>query len=172
MSISYWILLASLLVISNIRFFVLRRQALSTGHQPLSLTASEDEMSVMSTSTDGGEEMDIDVGDVLHTWPAWSKGLLYFIFIYPKLLLDVFKGWASFLKLGAATTLSLITEWGSFELNAAIAARISSVALNGHAIFCNVTSIWYSFPLDLATACTALVGSILWKHSKKWRYKD
>lgn len=92
-------------------------------------------------------EFDYDNGDPLHTWPNWSK--------------DVFRGWISFLKLGVATALSLVIEWGSFEVNAAIAARLGEVPLAAHAIMCNSVSIWYSFPLGVATASTALVGNML-----------
>lgn len=63
--------------------------------------------------------------------------------------------------MGIATALSLVIEWGSFEVNAAIASRLGEVPLAAHAIMCNSASVWYSFPLGVASASTALVGSIL-----------
>lgn len=75
-------------------------------------------------------------------------------------IIDVFRGWWSFLKLGVATALSLVIEWGSFEVNAAIASRLGEAPLAAHAIMCNCTSVWYAFPLGVASASTALVGSI------------
>jgi Na+-driven multidrug efflux pump len=57
--------------------------------------------------------------------------------------------------------LSLMIEWGSFEVNAAIAARLGQIPLAAHAIICNSVSVWYSFPLGVANASSALVGSIL-----------
>eukprot|EP00026_Physarum_polycephalum_P005157 Phypoly_transcript_05186.p1 GENE.Phypoly_transcript_05186~~Phypoly_transcript_05186.p1 ORF type:complete len:586 (+),score=89.56 Phypoly_transcript_05186:190-1947(+) len=164
--ISYWLLFGTLVLMSQLRLWYLRRRVRNHKHAKLQemddLGASDDDMtlensleldnSVMSADESEGETPDganeiPDEGDALHTWPAWS--------------FDVFRGWIGFMKLGVATTLSLMIEWGSFEVNAAIAARLGEIPLAAHAIMCNSVSVWYSFPLGVANASSALVGNLL-----------
>lgn len=176
--VTYWLLFGTLIGITQLRLVFLRRRALQTG-QHVKLKEIDDlfdedneeesdsdmslsEMSEMSESENESESErkgnkeekealaalgDVGDGDPLHTWPDWS--------------LDVFRGWVSFFKLGVFTSISLMIEWGSFEVNAAIAARLGEVDLAAHAIMCNSVSVWYSFPIGVATAATALVGNML-----------
>lgn len=56
--------------------------------------------------------------------------------------------------------LIMTLQWGSFEVNAAIAASLGEVPLAAHAILSNTAAIWYCTPSGLAAATTAWVGSI------------
>eukprot|EP01113_Clastostelium_recurvatum_P035522 TRINITY_DN4965_c0_g1_i5.p1 TRINITY_DN4965_c0_g1~~TRINITY_DN4965_c0_g1_i5.p1 ORF type:complete len:609 (+),score=100.02 TRINITY_DN4965_c0_g1_i5:80-1906(+) len=112
------------------------------GLTDIDIDGDDDDKKMKSVQDGAGDD-----GDSLHTWPAWS--------------LDVFRGWGMFMKLGVATSISLVIEWGSFEVNAVIASRLGDVPLAAHAILANVASLWYSAPAGMASATTALVGNSL-----------
>lgn len=102
-SISYWILLSTLVSISYIRLIVLRRRAaaVTTKHLRLNTQEGEEELEDDTASlgssvgsnmglmeTEEGEkkwkeeEVDSEDGDPLHTWPDWSKGNNFTIYYY------------------------------------------------------------------------------------------
>jgi MATE family multidrug resistance protein len=150
-SISYWLLFLTLVGVSSIRLWYLRRRAAGRQFSKIfdESESSEAESNDDLETKDGADELQVEAfeGDELHTWPPLSK--------------DIFRGWLGFLKLGVATTASLVIEWGSFEVNAAIASRLGEIPLAAHAIMCNSVSVWYCIPLGVATATTTLVGNML-----------
>ena len=71
---------------------------------------------------------------------------------------EVLRDWGPLLRLGMPSALSLLIEWGTFELNAAIAGSISIEALAVHSVFAQFSAIWYALPNAFAQA-TATLGS-------------
>jgi len=174
-TISYWLLFIFVVFFSEMRLVFLRRRVKRHKHVELSeqehfsINGEDDEADEDNEADDDADDMkdgadlkapviakrkksakkeeELDMGDPLHTWPKWS--------------LDVFKGWGAFFSLGGATCASLFIEWGSFEVNAAIASRLGEVPLATHAILSNVAGLWYCIPTGFASAATALVGNML-----------
>jgi hypothetical protein len=54
---------------------------------------------------------------------------------WPPLSCDVFRGWGEFFRLGAPAALSLIIEWGSYEVTAWAAGRLGATSLATHTVF-------------------------------------
>jgi MATE family multidrug resistance protein len=58
----------------------------------------------------------------------------------------VFSGWGEFLRLGLPGAVSLLIEWGSFELAAGIAAQLGPVPLAVHGVYMSTANIFYMMP--------------------------
>jgi len=65
------------------------------------------------------------------------------------------------MKLGIPCSLSLFIDWGSFEVNSAIAGQLGTIPLATQAILCLTAAIWYQIPAGLATAAATYVGNAL-----------
>ena len=70
-------------------------------------------------------------------------------------------GWAPLLAMGLPSALSLLVEWGTFELNAALSGRISIEALAAHSVFSQYSALFYSLPVGFAAAAATLGSNAL-----------
>jgi hypothetical protein len=79
---------------------------------------------------------------------------------WPPLSCDVFRGWGEFFRLGAPAALSLIIEWGSYEVTAWAAGRLGATSLATHTVFmqtCGTSStrvLPFHLFLSTLTLCT------------------
>jgi len=82
---------------------------------------------------------------------------------WPELSMAVFKDWPEFLKLGVPGSLSLAMEWGCWEVNALIVARLpySTFELAAHSVLANTAGLWYNFPSAVASAAITCIGNSL-----------
>eukprot|EP01125_Pyxidicula_operculata_P015066 TRINITY_DN5092_c0_g1_i2.p1 TRINITY_DN5092_c0_g1~~TRINITY_DN5092_c0_g1_i2.p1 ORF type:complete len:281 (-),score=54.83 TRINITY_DN5092_c0_g1_i2:47-889(-) len=103
----------------------------------------EDQVDLFSETTSYDEEEMID-----DTWPNMFS-------------MDIFRGWWGYLKLALPSATSLFIEWGSFEVNAIIAASLGTTNLAAHSILSNTTAIWYATSLALSNAASTLIGNSL-----------
>ena len=82
------------------------------------------------------------------SWPSmWSR--------------EVLVGWSEFLKLALPGAASLFIEWGSYEIAAAMAARLGEANLAVHSIFMQTAGLAYMVPMGIATACSISIGQYL-----------
>ena len=65
------------------------------------------------------------------------------------------------MKLGLPCALSLLVEWGSFELNAAIVGQISIDALATHSVYAQYSAVFYCLPTGFAQAAATLASNAL-----------
>ena len=63
--------------------------------------------------------------------------------------------------MGLPSAASLFVEWGTFELNAALAGRIGIEALAAHSVFAQYSALWYSLPVGFAQAAATLGSNAL-----------
>uniref|UniRef100_A0A7S2TZA3 Uncharacterized protein n=1 Tax=Lotharella oceanica TaxID=641309 RepID=A0A7S2TZA3_9EUKA len=69
--------------------------------------------------------------------------------------------WSEMFKLGTPGALMLVLEWGIFEVNAFLAARLGANALACHSILTQTAGLFYMLPLGIGVAVTTLVGNAL-----------
>jgi len=164
--ICQWVALATLIVLINVRKWVLRRkysysfvQAGTSGSpvSPVYTRLAQDDngstavatMTPMTTegtgaAPDGAVEYDIAVED---NWPALSR--------------NIFRDWRPFLSLGIPGAFSLFFEWGSFETIAGIAGQLGAIGLATHGIFMSTAGLFYMFPAAISQATAILAGNYL-----------
>jgi MATE family multidrug resistance protein len=70
-------------------------------------------------------------------------------------------GWAQFLRLALPSCLSLVLEWGGYEVYSALASQLGTTALASQAIVGVVVGLNYIVPLGVAQAGATLVGNAL-----------
>jgi Na+-driven multidrug efflux pump len=110
-----WNCLVSTVVFVRLRKWYLRRHVSVVSLDPAAATTSN-------------WHEDFVLLDV-ETWPPWSTA--------------VFRDWSQFFQLGAPAAVSLVVEWGSFEVTAWLAGQLGATPLAVHVIFMNSASIWY-----------------------------
>eukprot|EP00759_Apiculatamorpha_spiralis_P004289 PhF_6_TR12577/c0_g1_i9/m.19763/K03327/TC.MATE, SLC47A, norM, mdtK, dinF; multidrug resistance protein, MATE family len=71
----------------------------------------------------------------------------------------IFLGWGEFFALGIPSALSVIAEWGSFEVNGMSAGRLGVIELDTMAVAMNVLALYYMVPLGLGTGMSVRVGN-------------
>ncbi len=98
-----------------------------------------------------------DVQTVADSWPS-------------PFTLDLFRGWWEFFRLGAPSAVSLLFEWGSYEVNAALAGlrptqlpdgTADPTQLTTHAVLMQTAALWYMVPMGIALSASTLVGNAL-----------
>ena len=72
-----------------------------------------------------------------------------------------FCDWLPFLRLGVPGALSLFIEWGSFEMAAGIAGRMSTAELATHSLYMQTAGMFYMFPLAIANSVSILLGNYI-----------
>jgi Na+-driven multidrug efflux pump len=74
---------------------------------------------------------------------------------------DICCGLWPLLQLGLPSAFSLLIEWGSFEMNAAIVGNLGIEALAVHAVFVQYSAIFYALPNGLAQSAATLSSNAL-----------
>ncbi len=70
-------------------------------------------------------------------------------------------GWAQFLRMALPSCLSLVLEWGGYEVYSAIASQLGTTALASQAIVGVVVGLNYIVPRGISQAAATLVGNAL-----------
>lgn len=77
------------------------------------------------------------------------------------LSVEIFEGWGELLKLGIPSALSLLIEWGGFEVNAAIVGKMGVEELATHSVFAQYSGLFYALPNGVAQAAATLGSNAL-----------
>jgi MATE family multidrug resistance protein len=81
---------------------------------------------------------------------------------WPSLFsMEVLRGWGEYLRLGGPGAVSMLIEWGSYEVSATLAGQLGADRLAAHTIFMQTAGFWYMIPLGMAGAIAVLTGHAL-----------
>ena len=81
--------------------------------------------------------------------------------VWPSIGYPVLTNWSAFLSLGLPSAVSLMLDWGSFELMAGIAGQLGAVVLATHGVYMTTCSLFYMVPQSVAEATAVLGGNFL-----------
>lgn len=81
--------------------------------------------------------------------------------VWPSIGYQVLTNWSAFLSLGLPSAVSLMLDWGSFELMAGIAGQLGAVVLATHGVYMTTCSLFYMVPQSVAEATAVLGGNFL-----------